>query len=314
MYLISDSRPTQDDVNKFVNVTKSTRSDVLSKRQAAKLRRKQDELVSSYTYTKEDIERNLQERKKSGKTTANLSLEQTRAELAVQGARIAIAEAQNRFDDAKRNLLELGGSDKEDALERAVDSARKELEQAKRELEARLEEQERVMHVVDKRKKKLTSRRNDLNWAKVNQRNKELNEVADFEAFKEQKARAEAEVKTGGQPKFNPYARRKVKPKMLWEVGQKEEKKDDDPKSTEMQVENFAVDKNGHHNDSAIKAAQAAKEAEKAAQSHQFNLDEDAEVSAEASFGVSLKERSRARMRKGISLTEYQQRKVAGTL
>lgn len=314
MYLISDSRPSQDDVNKFVNVTKSARAEVLSKRHAAKRRRQQDELVSSYTYTKEDIERNLQERKQSGKVTANLSLEQTRAELAVQGARMAVADARNRLDDAQRSLLELGGTDSEIVLERNVESARKELEQAKRELAARLEEQERVMDVVDKRKKKLTSRRNDLNWAKVNQRNKELNEVADFEAFKEQKARAEAEAKSGGQPKFNPYARRKVKPKMLWEVGQKEEKKDDDPKGLEMQVENSAIDKNGHHNDGAIKAAQAAKEAEKAAQSHQFNLDEDAEISGGTAFEVSQKERSRARMRKGISLAEYQQRKVAGTL
>jgi hypothetical protein len=86
MYLISDTRPSQDDVNKYVNVVKSARAEVLSKRAAAKLRRKQDELVNNYTYTKEDIERNLQERETTGKT-ANLSLEQTRAELAVQGAR-----------------------------------------------------------------------------------------------------------------------------------------------------------------------------------------------------------------------------------
>jgi RNA polymerase-associated protein RTF1 len=314
MYLISDSRPTQDDVNKYVTVMKGARAEVLSKRAASKLRRKQDELVNNYTYTKEDIDRNLQERKTTGKT-ANLSLEQTRAELAVQGARLAVADAQSRLDDAQRTLLELGGSDKEAELERNVDSARKELDQAKRDLALRLEEQVKVMDVADKRKKKLTSRRNDMNWAKVNQRNKELNETADFEAFKEQKARAEAESKSGGQPKFNPYARRKVKPKMLWEVGQKEEK-DDDPKEKgpETQIEKVVEEKNGHHNESVIKAAQTAKEAEKAAQSHQFNLDEDAEVEVGAALGATPRLRAQRLIRKGISLTEYQQRKAAGTL
>lgn len=315
MYLVSDSRPSQDDVNKYVNVMKSARSEVLSKRAAAKLRRKQDELVNNYTYTKEDIERNLQERKTTGKT-ANLSLEQTRAELAVQGAQLAVADAQSRLDDAQRTLLELGGSEKEAELERNVESARKELDRAKRDLAMRLEEQEKVIDVVDKRKKKLTSRRNDMNWAKVNQRNKELNEAADFEAFKEQKARAEAEAKSGGQPKFNPYARRKVKPKMLWEVGQKDEKKDDDPKEKgiETLVEKAVAETNGHHNETVIKAAQTVKEAEKAAQSHQFNLDEDADVQVVGALGVTPRQRAQPLIRKGISLIEYQQRKAAGTL
>jgi RNA polymerase-associated protein RTF1 len=311
MYLISDSRPSQDDVNKYMNVMKSARAKVLSKRQAAKLRRKQDELVNNYTYTKEDIERNLQERKKTGKTAANLSLAQTRADLEVRSARSAIADAQSRLEDGNRALLELGGSDarKEADLERNAEMSRKELNQAKLELETRLEEQEKVKDVADKQKKKLTTRRKDMDWAKVNQRNKELNETADFEAFKEQKARAEAEAKSGGQPKFNPYARRKVKPKMLWEVGQKEEKKDDDPK--EKGPETPAEDQNGRRNETAIKAAQAAKAAEKAAQSHQFNLDDEAEVSG---VGVAPKQPSQARVRKGISLTEYQERKAGGTL
>ena len=55
-----------------------------------------------------------------------------------------------------------------------------------------------------------------------------MNQTADFQSYKDQQAKKEAESMSGAAPRFNPYARRKVKPKILWEVGQKEEKKDDD--------------------------------------------------------------------------------------
>ena len=58
----------------------------------------------------------------------------------------------------------------------------------------------------------LKQRSNDLNWAKVNQRSKNI---------KAQKEQAAARVGSAGG--FNLYARRKVKPKILWEVEQKEE-------------------------------------------------------------------------------------------
>lgn len=313
MYLISDSRPSVEDVNKFTTAVKAARSQPLSKRQAAKYRRQQDELVMNYTYTKEDIDRNLQDRKKSGKTAANFGLEQTRADLAVRSAQSGVADAQSRLEDAKRVLLELGASNpaKEAEYERNVEAAQDELQEMERELGERLDEQTKIIDVVGKHKKKLTKRQKDVNWARVNQRNKQMNETADYEAFKEHKAIQEAEAKAGGQPKFNPYARRKVKPKMLWEVGQKEEKKDDDAQEKAPAELKAAEEQNGRHHETAIKAAQAAKVAEQAAQTHQFNLDEEDEVGVN---GLTSKKRAHSRVRKGISLIEYQERKAAGTL
>jgi RNA polymerase-associated protein RTF1 len=288
----------------------------LSKRHAAKIRRVQDELVGNYTYTKEDIERNLQERKQTGLTAANLGLEQTRADLAVQSAESALAEAKSRLEDAKRTLLENPTEDL--SLQRNVETAEVELKAAEEELHSRLEEQRKIQDIVERRKNKLTRRQKDVNWAKVNQRARQMNEAADYEAFKEQQARKEAESKSaGGQPKFNPYARRKVKPKILWEVGQKEEKKDDDPKEKQPdQAEKSMGDQNGHSG-SAITAAQAAHEAKRAAlvtEVQQINLDDDIEGLGAPGFGLSTKKKTLSRERKGISLNEYLERKAAGTL
>jgi hypothetical protein len=157
-----------------------------------------------------------------------------------------------------------GLSEKEAELERNVESARKAGagQGAISPMRLRGTRESQWMSLTSAEEAYLTQ--NDLNWAKVNQRNKELNEAADFEAFKEQKARAEAEAKSGGQPKFNPYARRKVKPKMLWEVGQKDEKKDDDPKEKgpEIQIEKAVDETNGHHDELLIKAARTVERAE----------------------------------------------------
>ncbi len=89
MYLVSDSRPTDEDVKKYESVQKSSRQDVLGKREALRLRKKQDELVNNYTYTEADIAMNVAERKKTGKAPKNLGLEQTRVAIAVQAARAA---------------------------------------------------------------------------------------------------------------------------------------------------------------------------------------------------------------------------------
>merc|ERR1712013_737720 len=54
-------------------------------------------------------------------------------------------------------------------------------------------------------------------WAKVNQRARLANQNADFRAYRQEQERE----KTQGlvEPKFDPYARRRQKPKNLWEVG-----------------------------------------------------------------------------------------------
>ena len=100
MRLISDAKVDEGDMKQYVSATKAQRGHVLFKRQANKLRRKQDELVNNYTYTLEDIENNLKAKKKKGQTAANLGLEQTRAAIAVQGARDALEEAKHAMNTA----------------------------------------------------------------------------------------------------------------------------------------------------------------------------------------------------------------------
>ena len=61
--------------------------------------------------------------------------------------------------------------------------------------------------------------------------------MADYEAYKQQREQEKKEAAAQGAPKFNPYARRKVKPKILREVGQKT---DGDDKASAAAAEDAA--------------------------------------------------------------------------
>lgn len=321
MYLVSDSRPNDEDVKKYVSVQKSSRQDVLGKRDASKRRKRQDELVTNYTYTEADIEKNVAERKKTGKALTNLGSEQTRVAIAVQAAQSAVDDAQKRLEDAKRAHLEASEDDSGD-LEKAIDEAEEALTEAKNNLDEKKEDETRVLAVVDKRKKKLARRQN---WAKVNERAAKMNQNADFQSYKDQQAKKEAETASGSAPRFNPYARRKVKPKILWEVGQKEEKKDDDAtKATdnETREEAAVANKGANGRDDEPQTKDVPQEdilgAQKAAfigERHQFSIDEEALTPDTSSIlGTSRKKQKVSRTRKGLSLADYKERKTAGTL
>merc|ERR1719253_783709 len=108
MFLISDSRPTDDDISMLVNQLKNSRlnHEILSKKRARKLRKYQDRLVTNYTYTKADIEKSIAAKKK--RKVGNIGMEKTRVAIQVQGAQEAVAERIAKLDDAKRALLEAG--------------------------------------------------------------------------------------------------------------------------------------------------------------------------------------------------------------
>jgi RNA polymerase-associated protein RTF1 len=175
--------------------------------------------------------------------------------------------------------------------------------------------------VVGKRKKKLSRRQKDQNWAKVNERAAKINQNADFESYKEQQAKKEAEAKSGSEPRFNPYARRKVKPKILWEVGQKEEKKDDDATNA---VDNEtredagtieATKDNQVMNDVPQEDVLASQKAAFLGERHQFSIDDEALApDATTILGINRKKHKGTPLRKGLSLAQYQERKAAGTL
>lgn len=300
--LVSDARIAQDDINQYVTAMKAVRQATLTRRDANKLRRYQDDLVANYKYTTADIEKNLREKKKKGIAAGNLGLEQSKAATAVQAARDTLEEAKLRLKRAENDG---------EAHEAEVA-----VEEAEQRLKERLEEEQRLQEYVSKRKEKLTSRSKDQKWARVNERATKANAQADLVAFRE---KDDAVVGVGGKPKFNPYARRKVKPKILWEVGQREEKKSEDtPGEANKDAPAAESSKDATEDPSTPSLFQEHQEQAAAlSQSHQFAIDE--EVLAQTSYtnGISLfgsTKKARKRVRKGLSLAEYQERKTAGTL
>jgi RNA polymerase-associated protein RTF1 len=293
MKLVSDNKATENDVFLYKTEMKNQRQQVLSMKEANKIRRKQDELVATYTYTTEDIENNLRNRKKKNQSAANLGLEQTRAAIAVQAGKAALVDAK---------LLAKSG----DGDSGAVDAAKKALQE-------RLEDERLVLEKVKGRNDRLTQRGADKKWAKVNKRALEMNQKLDRGALRDL---VQEKKDSESKPKFNPYARRKVKPKILWEVGQKDDEEKAESKKAEAAKAAESTGREKEH-DSTPSLVQEKEKAAALSQSHQFAIDE--EIMAQSSFtngitGLSTKKPVRKRVRKGLSLNEYLERKGAGTL
>jgi RNA polymerase-associated protein RTF1 len=224
------------------------------------------------------------------------------------------------LEDAKRAHLEASDNDSEE-LKRVIEEAEEAVIEAKVNLEVKKEEEQHILAVVESRKKKLSRRQKDQNWAKVNERAAKMNQNADFESYKEQQAKKEAEAKSGSEPRFNPYARRRVKPKILWEVGQKEEKKDDDAtKAGDNETRDDAGTSEATKDDQAVNdiPQENVLGSQKAAfigQGHQFSIDDEALAPDPNSIlGTNRKKQDGIRVRKGLSLAQYQERKTAGLL
>jgi RNA polymerase-associated protein RTF1 len=326
MYLISDADPTDVDVLKYLTNQKNNRMDVLTRRAAIKLRRLQDNLVHNYTYTNEDIERNLQTRKKQGKGLANLGLEQTKVAIAVQAARDALFEAERQLAEAKKRLVESSDDKATNSLEESVKDAERSVQDAKEAL-AEKENEERVLNSkVEDRKRRLAQRKGDVDWAKVNERALQTNQRVDREALKiKQGPSVAGSGKKDGE--FNPYARRRVKPKILWEVGQgkDESKADGDTTGGGGAEKKESRDESAPKDELADVPPTLVQESTSGlgtdpkghgayGDSHQFAIDE--ESLATSGFGSSKKgsSASKHRTRKGLSLSDYLEEKAAGTL
>lgn len=305
--LVSDNKVNQSDVNQYETAMRSARKqeDLLGKVEAMKLRRKRDELVNNFNYTTEDIEKNVRAiKKKKGVNTTNLGLEQTRAANAV-------AVAQGALEDAKARLLEArDGSE--------TDDAQKEVEMAEEHLRECLEQEKVVLDKVNARRARNKNRAK--NWVDVNERAYKMNRLADV-GLNKPKAKIEDKSPSGAVA-FNPYARRKVKPKNLWQVGQGDEKPEtEENKDSEAapSTNGEAGQTNGESNLNSTPPLVQEQQGKAAAlsQSHQFSIDE--ETLAQTSFlsgigGLASKKRAKKRIRRGLSLAEYQERKAAGTL
>lgn len=304
MSLVSDAFPDEMDVKKYVSAMRNIREDVLTKRDANRLARLQHDLVHNYTYTTADIEKSLENRKKQGKTLGNLGAEQTKASIAVQAAKDDVVEAERHLAEAKRAMIE----DDDGNHEKAIQEATIALKEAEKALQDRIEEEKRTLDVVGNRKKRLTQRAKDKNWAKVNQRALEANQKADREANKQSGKNASGSERKEG---FNPYARRKVKPKILWEVGQDEEKEEDDGKAVDTEK-----DETPHSDNPTIPTLVQDTDDKMTSvnDSHQFTIDEEGLAQSSGSSLFGKKASTRKRKRTGISLSDYLEKKAKGEL
>lgn len=316
MYLVSDAAPTEQDVTKYVSMQKNHRKELLTKRDAAKLRRKQDELVNNYTYTTQDIEKNLEERKKQGKTLANLGLALTKAGIATQGAKDALMEGRRALADARKAIDRSTAADTSD-LDKSLRECQSRVKVCEKDVQDRKADEQAVKDQVRDRKRRLAQRSKDKNWAKVNKRNRNKNNRTDFEVSQKEKEAAAKKAESTAKEKFNPFARRKVKPKILWKVGQVEAVEAEETKAAEEEKKD-----NREADDNKFGAVEVApnlvqEQANDTIQSHQFSIDEEA-LAQSGTNGFSrlssMKRPRKKRVRKGISLTDYLDQKAKGTL
>ena len=332
MFLISDSRPTDDDISMLVNQLKNSRlnHEILSKKRARKLRKDQDRLVTNYTYTKADIEKSIAAKKK--RKVGNIGMEKTRVAIQVQGAQEAVAERIAKLDDAKRALLEAGEDSADvEQLESMVTLAAEATEDAKGLLEARLKEQRKVLGAEEGRKKKFKQSEKIQKWNRVNEDRKALNKQADYNAYKEHIEQEKREAGSQGAPKFNPYARRKAKPTMLWEVGQTTEEGGDKAKKDPPTLADEKEGGGGGDRapsaggSSSSSSKENVKGKDNAATSvlteaavEDFAIDDDEDLARGSSAAMLLNDEGvdvgRHRVRKGLSLAQYQAKKEAGEI
>mmetsp|Transcript_28147 Transcript_28147/g.57693 ORF Transcript_28147/g.57693 Transcript_28147/m.57693 type:complete len:965 (+) Transcript_28147:104-2998(+) len=323
MITVSDHRPSADDVAKYVSQLKTDRlrDDILLKKHANKLRKKQDELVTNYTYTKEDIENLIKDKKKRSKKASNIGLEKTRIGIAVQAARDAVEDAKRRIEDAKVERMEANDMQAMSKAEGDLKRAQEALEDAESNLVEKIEEQKRIHKDEQERINKMKKSSKIQNWVKVNQRAKLANQHADFQSYKEQRAKEQAAG--SAEPKFNPYARRKVKPKNLWEVGGKDKKSEnitDDGAQEEKKDSSHPSDRDDsndvkdHDKEAKRDEVPETQKVEMPGQSNQYAFDDDIMTGGDiTTIGLGVK-KVKSRVRKGLSLDDYHEKKTAGTL
>ena len=323
MLTVSDHRPSADEVNQLITQLKIERltDSILTKKSAIKLRKRQDELIMNYTYTKEDVDMLVTEKKKRSKKASNIGYEKTRIAIAVRAAQDEVEEATKNLEDAKVERMKA-----EDIMvaiaEASGKKSEKALEMATRKLEDRIEEQKRILKEEQDRINRMNKSSKIQNWVKVNQRAKLANRNADFESYKEQLAKEQ--IQGSAEPKFDPYARRRVKPKNLWEVGgtRSNEKVSEimntigvseEEKKEVTERDDTDIGTSGDKDAKREDIPQLQKTA-LPGQVNQFAYDEIMADGDITNLGGTGTKKIRMRSRKGLSLDEYKERKSSGTL
>ena len=313
--MVSDSRPDMDDVTQYLSRLKNIRGgayQILSRKEATSLRKKQDNLINNYTYTTEDIQKSIETTRTLKKKIGNIAAEKTKVNIAVQAAQSALDDAKRQEEELMMKIeLDPNNPDNENH-EKNLSKIKLNIEELETNLEKAKEEQKKVLNAESSRIKQLNRNQKNKKWREVNERAREANKEADRLAYK-----AELELKKSGQKEAaNPYARRKVKPKVLWNVsGGGQENKEEDAANTESDkkendTEAIQVDENNGSTLNQIGSDSPAKK-KLSEQINEMSIDEEAIPSLMVS---NTKKVVTNRVRKGMSITEYFERKAAGTL
>lgn len=310
MLAISDSKPTREDVALSVNQVKNRRGgahEILSKREAKKMRKMQDELVTNYTYTAEDIEKAITEKKALGKSISNIAAEKTKAAIAVKAAETQLEEAKALESELQRKLLEVDSAG-EQLIDDQLQLAKERIEELTENLRKELENQNKIIEAEKLRRQRLG---NNRNWAKVNERAKAANKVADVEAYKNEIIARRENSEQGSKDLF---ARRKVKPQILWEVGQGTEVKSENRNVQKDKTEEATRDDKNNTGKGRDETRERSNKSNKKLTDQINDLVIEEEVIAAGLIGLNQKKVVTNRIRKGISFQEYVERKAAGTL
>ena len=138
MLTISDSKPTEDDVKMCLNQMKNRRGgsrDVLSKKEAKKMKKVQDNLINTYTYTVEDIQKSVEQKTNLSKKISNIAAAKTKSDIAVKGAEAQLEEAKDHNMLLESQLLEVDGQDEEERVQDKLDKAKITIEELEEDLE-----------------------------------------------------------------------------------------------------------------------------------------------------------------------------------
>ena len=308
MLMISDSKPTEEDVAMYIAQTKNKRGGaarVLTKKEAKKMFKKQNELVNNYILTEEDVTKSIAANKMMKKNIANIGAEKTKAAIAVKAAETQLKDAQVEAREIEGKSLEADDGEDADKFEEELEKAKEKVKELEQEVAIAKEAQDKILEAEKIRQQRLGRSAKNLNWAKVNKKAKDMNKAADVEAYKSELAARREGTNAGTK---DLYARRKVKPQILWEVGQKTEGKDAEKENTEKEAAPKEVTK-------APVPEEPKEVKQKKLLTEQMNdlAMEDEALTVGLSLGTSKKV-NRNRVRKGISIQEYLARKSDGRL
>jgi len=328
MNLVSDSPPLQEEFFEYNNVIKSLRHTVLSKKEALKMKEDQEKLVTNYQYTEQEINQAVKAKKALTHTVANIGAEKMRIALAVQAAQQSVDESRYKMDEITKKFLEASDGPQKSVLEGALEQEKIILSEKEAALQKYQDDEKKILTAEENRKNRLKQSSKIQNWVQVNERAKIANENADVEAYKVELER----MNLGEKGKdFDPYARRKVRPQILWDVG-KDKPKDNQNQNQEIsdskKVEGSGLRINEKGESKTIELHKPAEASignpmkkmglKSTDESHDLAIDEELIARSNMNLGIghstSKGSSILGRVRKGLSLDEYLMKKAAGAL